>query len=700
MAFTVSLNRKQRLDVQFQARTTGGTANYKSLSTRTFSIPKGTKKRKVYVGLSKDNNTVGSTVEVEISNAQFTDGSNVIISDGEATGTIVRAPKKTSKVPGYSLHLVSGSCWRDDCLPTEESASLQFAVALTPSAHKLGEDVCFAYKTTAGGTATADVDYETTEGRGVFHADTPRTWVSLTGVRVPLIDDPEDGKTVEVKISEGHVCGDVARKVNTDIVDAKATGTIRNRQLSVSDAVATEGEDGSLDFVVTLSSAAEDAVTVDYATSDGTATAGSDYTADSGELTFSAGETTKTISVPIEDDEVEDDGETVTFTLSNASGAGIGDGEAVGTIQEPGASDPLTASFADVPTLHTGDAFTFDLTFSEDVGGLSHKTVKAAFDVTGGSVKKAKRRTQGSNQDWTITVEPTSASDTVTVTLPETTDCDATGAICTEDGRKLSDSQTATIDPVTTGYIIGDEVVQALLVMEGTTPDEAAAALFGERSLDEPRLAALDLLGNRNGSYDLGDLLSWIERCWRGEADCGGTSTDSGPAGGAALLPAAALLGGATSGRTRGSASGRREHRPVRRARRRSSMAGYGLMMLFVATMNWSCAGTDQVEAESDPGFLTVELTAPAANRDVGVLLELEGPSIETVRVSGYELYESRAQQGHQVIVAGSLRAGPLVQFRVPDRNQLSLYRVRVVQVTGDDYGLRDVGEHRTVLTN
>ena len=51
-----------------------------------------------------------------------------------------------------------------------------------------------------------------------------------------------------------------------------------------------------------------------------------------------------------------------------------------------------------------------------------------------------------------------------------------------------------------------------------------------------------------------------------------------------------------------------------------------------------------------------------------------------------------------QVILAGTLETGPLLQFRVPDRNQLAQYRVRVIQVTGADYGLMDTGQYRAVL--
>ena len=99
-----------------------------------------------------------------------------------------------------------------------------------------------------------------------------------------------------------------------------------------------------------------------------------------------------------------------------------------------------------------------------------------------------------------------------------------------------------------------------------------------------------------------------------------------------------------------------------------------------------------------DPGFLTVEWSGPATNRDVGVLLELEGPTIDAVRAPGLELYESSAPGSHRIVVAGVLRPGPLVQFRVPDRNQFALYRVRALQVTGEDYGLRDVGEYQAVI--
>ena len=89
--------------------------------------------------------------------------------------------------------------------------------------------------------------------------------------------------------------------------------------LSVSDARVEEAEGASLDFTVTLSRALSETVTVRFATSDGTARAGSDYRTTSGRRTFSPGQTEKTVSVPVLDDELDEGSETLTLTVWNLS---------------------------------------------------------------------------------------------------------------------------------------------------------------------------------------------------------------------------------------------------------------------------------------------------------------------------------------------------------------------------------------------
>ena len=107
---------------------------------------------------------------------------------------------------------------------------------------------------------------------------------------------------------------------------------------------------------------------------------------------------------------------------------------------------PLTASFSNVPASHDGSAeFTFTLTFSENFP-LSYVTLRdlAFTEDDNGPVTRAQRKVPGSNQTWTITVEP-SGNGAITITLPATTDCSATGAICTDDGRMLSNSTSVSI---------------------------------------------------------------------------------------------------------------------------------------------------------------------------------------------------------------------------------------------------------------
>ena len=263
----------------------------------------------------------------------------------------------------------------------------------------------------------------------------------------PVTDDV--GRTLKVRVTFRDDGGTAET-----LTSAGTSGVAARSALSVADASAIEEEDTALAFVVTMTPAAARTVTVEYATSDGTATAGEDYTATSGTLTFAVGDTSKTVSVPITDDSVDDGGETL--TLSNAAVAEIADASATGTIDN---EEPLTASFSEVPESHTSAEFTFVLTFSE-APKVSFLTLRDdAFDVTGGTVEKARRRTSGSNLSWDITVAP-AGTGAVEVQLPATPDCTATAAICTGDGRGLSNSPSATVaGPSTANAVVNGPVL-------------------------------------------------------------------------------------------------------------------------------------------------------------------------------------------------------------------------------------------------
>ena len=136
------------------------------------------------------------------------------------------------------------------------------------------------------------------------------------------VADPgwQAGQTVAVKLT----------RTDPDAVVVAGPG------LSVADTQVREAEGAVLSFRVTLEEAQASTVSVRYATSDGTATAGADYEAVSGALRFGPGETAKTVSVPVLNDAHDEGSETLALALSAPFGAEVADGTATGTIVNTG----------------------------------------------------------------------------------------------------------------------------------------------------------------------------------------------------------------------------------------------------------------------------------------------------------------------------------------------------------------------------
>ena len=107
---------------------------------------------------------------------------------------------------------------------------------------------------------------------------------------------------------------------------------------------------------------------------------------------------------------------------------------------------PLIATARNVPSSHDGSAtFLFELSFSEEFP-LSYETLRDhAFTVSGGKVTYVRRLNPPSNIGWEIHVTPDSDGSLIIV-LPETGSCEANGAICAEDGRRLSNRLEYTVN--------------------------------------------------------------------------------------------------------------------------------------------------------------------------------------------------------------------------------------------------------------
>jgi methionine-rich copper-binding protein CopC len=181
---------------------------------------------------------------------------------------------------------------------------------------------------TSNGTAIAPQDYTATSGQLTFgNGETTKTFV------VPIVNDAlnEAPETVNLTLSNVSGSGELGSPATAVLT---ITDDDPQPSLSINDATVTEGNSGTVNanFTVTLSAQSGQTVTVNYATANGTATAGSDYQAQSNTLTFAPGETSKVISVVVNGDTASEPDENFFVNLSGASNAGVSDNQGLGTI--------------------------------------------------------------------------------------------------------------------------------------------------------------------------------------------------------------------------------------------------------------------------------------------------------------------------------------------------------------------------------
>jgi chitodextrinase len=195
------------------------------------------------------------------------------------------------------------------------------------------------------------------------------TWSKVSGPGSVTIDDASAADTTATFSTAGSY---VLRLVANDgaltgqdqlAVEVESGGPT----LKINDVSVTEGDSGTVQavFSVDLQSETGGLVTVDYATSNGTATAGSDYQSTSGNLSFSGSTTQRSVSVPVLGDTDTEEFETFDVNLTNPSGAEITDGVGTGMIVDDDApSIPTVNSFsppsgpAGSLVVLTGDSFT------------------------------------------------------------------------------------------------------------------------------------------------------------------------------------------------------------------------------------------------------------------------------------------------------------------------------------------------------
>ena len=303
--FTVTLTPPNEQVVTVDYTTTDGTAvadeDY-SATSGTLRFAPGDTSKTIRVPTLRD--AVAEPVEtftVVLSNPS---GTNVVHDTG--VGTIT-----DEGLPGLSIA---------DAPTVAEGGEAVFPVTLNPASSQV---VTVAYAT-QDGTAVADSDYTATSGTLRFEPGETIQNIQVATLR-DAIAEPSESFTVEL-----------SDPVGTAITNSTGVGTIAADAmpaLSITDAVPV-AEGGEATFMVSLSPASSELVTVAYATQDGTAVAGSDYTAASGTLQFDPGMTSHTIRVAVLNDTAVEPTETFAVELSDPVRATLADGTGVGTITD------------------------------------------------------------------------------------------------------------------------------------------------------------------------------------------------------------------------------------------------------------------------------------------------------------------------------------------------------------------------------
>ena len=248
-----------------------------------------------------------------------------------------------------------------------------------------------------------------------------------------------------------------------EAITFSGTGVPPTPTLAVTDVSIAEGSSGIgyATFTVTLSAATSREVSVSYATADGTAAAGVDYTAVSGTLVFPAGSTVRTLLVPIVADTTIESQETFQLTLSGPVNATLADSQGIGTIVN---DDFPSLSIGDV-SVTEGDSATANAVFTVSLSTPGYEDVTVAFATSNG--------TAVSPQDYTST--------SGTLTFPAgTTTRQISVPVAGDLRNEVAETFTVTLSAATkatigtaaaTGTIIDNDPIPSLTINDVTVTE-------------------------------------------------------------------------------------------------------------------------------------------------------------------------------------------------------------------------------------
>jgi len=340
-------------------------------------------------------------------------------SDGTAAGTVLVANLWASQLTAVNGTLFFTAydgfhgyeLWKlvDDGLPsltigdvmvTEGHAGTRSATFTVGLSAVSAQPVTVAYAT-ADASATAGSDYQAASGTLTF---TPgeRSKIITVLVNGDHLAEPNENFLVNL-----------SAPTNATIADGQGVGTIIDDEprINIGDVTVIEGNTATraATFTVNLSAASSEPVSVTYVTANATATAGSDYQAASGTLTIPAGQTTGTITVPVNGDRLPEANESYFVNLSSPTNAMIANGQGVGIILD----DEPRISISDVTRLEGKNRQTTLFVFTVSLSTAYDQPVTMSFATANGTATT-------SNSDYVaktgaLTFAPGETTKTITI---------------------------------------------------------------------------------------------------------------------------------------------------------------------------------------------------------------------------------------------------------------------------------------------
>ena len=370
----------------------------------------------------------------------------------------------------------------NDVTVNEGAGSAVFSISLSATS---GQAVTVNWAT-VDGVAKSGSDFTAASGSITFApGETVKTVV------IPVLNDGffEQSETFQVQLTD---------PTNAALAQATGTGTIKDDgtgaggtdndtpKLTLSGPAVIDEAAGTVTYTVTMSNAAAVPVTVHYATTDGTATAGKDYTATTGDLTFAAGELTKTIIVPITQDTLFEKSETFSVALSNPTNATLATASVTSQIVDDGRTlDNGGTANNDTPVLNiTGPAIIDEAgktaTYTVTLSNASTSDVTVNF-ATGAATDTATANADYTLQTGTLTFAANStAAQTITVPITNDTTFEQSETLTVA----LSNAQGATIG---TGSVVSQIVDDGRTIPGGGTAndDRPTLSITGPAVIDE-----------------------------------------------------------------------------------------------------------------------------------------------------------------------------------------------------------------------